>query len=194
MLANDLAELDRAHLIHPVMSWRDHEARGPHVLASGEGAYLTDVSGRTLLDGFSGLWCVNVGYGQESVVRAATEQMMRLPYATGYFGYAAEPSIRLAARLADLAPGDLDHVFFTLGGSDAIDSVVRFIRFYMHAKGTPERRHVISLQRGYHGSSSSGAGITGLPAFHRDSDLPLPWQHHIGNPYPYRNRSARTPT
>ncbi len=64
-------------------------------------------------------------------------------------------------------------MFFTLGGSDAIDSVVRFIRFYMHAKGTPERRHVIALERGYHGSSSSGAGITGLPAFHRDSDLPL---------------------
>lgn len=193
MLANDLAELDRAHLIHPVTSWRDHEGRGPHVLTEGKGAYLTDASGRTLLDGFSGLWCVNVGYGQESVVRAATEQMLRLPYATGYFGYAAEPSIRLAARLAECAPGDLDHVFFTLGGSDAIDSVVRFIRFYMHARGTPERRHVISLQRGYHGSSSTGAGITGLPAFHRDSDLPLPWQHHLSNPYPYRNPVGRDP-
>ena len=64
MFPNDLAELDRAHLIHPVMSWRDHEARGPHVLASGKGAYLTDAGGRTLLDGFAGLWCVNVGYGQ----------------------------------------------------------------------------------------------------------------------------------
>ena len=187
MLANDLAELDRAHLIHPVMSWRDHEARGPHVLTSGEGAYVTDAAGRRLLDGFAGLWCVNVGYGQRSVVEAATEQMMRLPYATGYFGYAAEPSIRLAARLAAVTPGDLDHVFFTLGGSDAVDSAVRFLRFYWHAKGAPERRHVISLARGYHGSSSTGAGITALPAFHRDSDLPLPWQHHIANPYPYRN-------
>ncbi|WP_237477443.1 aminotransferase class III-fold pyridoxal phosphate-dependent enzyme [Lichenibacterium dinghuense] len=193
MLANDLAELDRAHLIHPVMSWRDHEARGPHVLTAGEGAYVTDAGGRTLLDGFAGLWCVNVGYGQRSVVEAATEQMMRLPYATGYFGYAAEPSIRLAARLAALAPGDLDHVFFTLGGSDAIDSALRFVRFYMHAKGTPERRHVIALQRGYHGSSTTGAGVTGLPAFHRDSDLPLPWQHHISNPYPYRNPVGTDP-
>ena len=112
---------------------------------------------------------------------------MRLPYATGYFGYAAEPAIRLAARLAELAPGSLNHVFFTLGGSDAVDSAVRFLRFYMYAKGTPERRHVISLGRGYHGSSSTGAGITALPAFHRDSDLPLSWQHHIGSPYPYRN-------
>ena len=193
MLANDLAELDRAHLIHPVMSWRDHEARGPHVLTAGEGAYVTDAGGRTLLDGFAGLWCVNVGYGQRSVVEAATEQMTRLPYATGYFGYAAEPSIRLAARLAAAAPGDLDHVFFTLGGSDAIDSALRFVRFFMHAKGTPERRHVIALQRGYHGSSTTGAGVTGLPAFHRDSDLPLPWQHHISNPYPYRNPVGSDP-
>lgn len=187
MIANDLAELDRAHLIHPVASWRDQEERGPHVLHAGKGAYLTDMSGRTLLDGFAGLWCVNAGYGQESIVRAATEQMMRLPYATGYFGYAAEPAIRLAARLGDLAPGQLNHVFFTLGGSDAIDSAVRFLRFYAHAKGTPEKRHVIALQRGYHGSSSTGAGITALPNFHRDSDLPLPWQHHISSPYPYRN-------
>ncbi len=193
MLANDLAELDRAHLIHPVMSWRDHEVRGPHVLTAGEGAYVTDAEGRRLLDGFSGLWCVNVGYGQRSVVEAATEQMMRLPYATGYFGYAAEPSIRLAARLAEVSPGDLDHVFFTLGGSDAIDSALRFVRFYMHARGTPEKRHVIALQRGYHGSSTTGAGVTGLPAFHRDSDLPLPWQHHISNPYPYRNPVGTDP-
>ena len=82
-----------------------------------------------------GLWCVNAGYGHESVVEAATEQMRRLPYATGYFHYASEPTIELAAKLADLSPGDLDHVFFTLGGSDAVDTVIRMVRYYFNAKG-----------------------------------------------------------
>ena len=180
--SNSSIELDRAHLIHPVSSWRGHETRGATILHSGQGAYVTDAAGKTLLDGFSGLWCVNVGYGHESIVRAATEQMRRLPYATGYFGFSNEP----AARLAEVTPGDLDHVFFTLGGSDAVDTAIRFLRFYAHATGQPERRHVIALKRGYHGSSSTGAGLTALAAFHRDSDLPLSWQHHIPSPYPYR--------
>lgn len=110
-----------------------------------------------------------------------------VPYATGYFGFGSEPAARLAARLAEVAPGDLNHVFFTLGGSDAVDTAVRFLRFHAHATGQPERRHVIALERGYHGSSLTGAGLTGLAAFHRDSDLPLPWQHHIPSPYPYRS-------
>jgi len=186
MTSNSLIELDRAHLVHPVASWNGHERIGATVLQSAKGAYVTDASGHRLLDGFAGLWCVNAGYGQESVVEAAAEQMRRLPYATGYFDFASEPAIRLAAELADLAPGTLNHVYFTLGGSDAVDSAVRFIRFYHYAKGQPERRHVISLQRGYHGSSSTGAGITALPAFHRDSDLPLPWQHYIPSHYSYR--------
>ncbi len=128
MLANDLVELDRRHLIHPVTAWRQHEERGVMVIESGAGSYVTDNRGKTLLDGFAGLWCVNAGYGHESVVQAATEQMRRLPYATGYFGFGSEAAIRLAARLAELTPGDLNHVYFTLGGSDAVDSAVRFIQ------------------------------------------------------------------
>ena len=91
-----LDAIDRAHLIHPVSPWRVHEQRGPTVLASGRGAWLTDGNGHELLDAFAGLWCVNVGYGQESVVQAAAEQMRRLPYATGYFHFSNEPAIRLA--------------------------------------------------------------------------------------------------
>ena len=75
------------------------------VLKSAKGATVTDASGKTLLDGFAGLWCVNLGYGQESIVEAAAKQMSELPYATGYFGLGSEPAIRLAARLAELAPG-----------------------------------------------------------------------------------------
>jgi putrescine aminotransferase len=186
MLANSLVELDRHHLIHPVTSWSSHEQRGVTILESGQGVYLTDSEGKTLLDGFAGLWCVNVGYGQKSIVEAAAEQMARLPYATGYFHFGSEPAIRLASKLADLAPGELNHVYFTLGGSDAVDSAVRFIRYHFNITGQPEKKHMIALDKGYHGSTSIGAGLTGLSVFHQHFDAPTPIQHHIPAPYPYR--------
>lgn len=187
MLSNRLIEDDRNHFIHPVSPLRAHERRGVTILESAKGCYLTDASGRTLLDGFSGLWCVNTGYGHESIVEAAMEQMRRLPYATGYFHFGSEPAIRLAARLAELAPGDLDHVFFTLGGSDAVDTVIRMVRYFNNVQGRPGKKHFISLERGYHGSSSNGAGLTALPVFHDGFDLPHAWQHYIPSPYPYRH-------
>jgi len=190
MTANSLVEDDRAHWVHPVVSWRDHEERGATILRSGKGAYLKDIEGRELLDAFAGLWCVNIGYGHESVVEAAAEQMRRLPYATGYFHFASEPTIQLAQKLAERAPGDLDHVFFTLGGSDAVDSAVRLIRYFYNVTGRPEKKHMIALERGYHGSSTTGSGLTGLPAFHANFDVPTPLQHHISCPYPYRSEAA----
>lgn len=187
MLSNSLLALDRDHLIHPVSSFRDHEERGAILLEEGRGMFLRDGAGKELIDAFAGLWCVNIGYGQASVVEAAAEQMRRLPYATGYFHFASEPAIRLAARLVELAPPALRHVYFTLGGSDAVDSAIRFIVHYFNAVGRPSKKQFIALARGYHGSSSTGSGLTALPAFHRNFDLPLVWQHHIPSPYPYRN-------
>ncbi|MHC2626179.1 putrescine aminotransferase [Bradyrhizobium huanghuaihaiense] len=187
MLSNSLVELDRAHLIHPVASYRGHEAAGVKVLTSARGATVTDASGHQLIDGFAGLWCVNAGYGHESIVAAAASQMRELPYATGYFSLGSEPAIRLAAELAQRAPGDLNHVYFTLGGSDAVDSTVRFVRYYWHARREPLREHFISVEQGYHGSSTVGAGLTALPAFHAGFGVPLSWQHRIPSHYVYRN-------
>jgi putrescine aminotransferase len=172
MLSNSLVELDRRHLIHPVSSFRGHEQRGVRVLTSGQGATVTDAEGRTLIDGFAGLWCVNAGYGQESIIEAAAEQMRKLPYATGYFDLGAEAPIRLAAALAERAPGDLNHIYFTLGGSDAVDSTIRFVRYYWHAKGQPGRDQFISVANGYHGSTTMGAGLTALPGFHDGFGVP----------------------
>lgn len=182
-----LAEIDRDNLIHPVISFRGHERHGPRILASGDGMWLTDIDGTRILDAFAGLWCVNAGYGQESIVAVAAEQMRRLPYATGYFHYTSEPTIRLAGELTSLAPEGLDHVFFTLGGSDAVDSAIRYIVHYFNAIGQPQKKHFISLEWGYHGSSSNGAGLTALANFHRGFDLPRPWQHYIPSPYPFHN-------
>ncbi len=193
MFSNSLIELDRAHLVHPVASYRGHEQQGVRVLASAKGATVTDAQGRQLVDGFAGLWCVNAGYGHDSIVEAATRQMRELPYATAYFGLGSEPAIRLAAELAERAPGDLDHVYFTLGGSDAVDSTIRFIRYYWIARGQPQRDQFISIEQGYHGSSTVGAGLTALPNFHAGFGIPFEWQHKIPSPYPYRNPAGEDP-
>jgi adenosylmethionine-8-amino-7-oxononanoate aminotransferase len=185
-----LLEMDRDHLIHPVTSFRAHEARGATILQSGKGMWLNDIDGNKVLDAFAGLWCVNVGYGQESIVEVAAEQMRRLPYATGYFHFGSEPAIRLAERLVTLSPEGLDHAFFTLGGSDAVDSAIRYIVHYWNALGRPSKKQFIALERGYHGSSTTGAGLTALANFHRNFDVPLKWQHHIPSPYAYRSEAA----
>ncbi|RFB79816.1 aspartate aminotransferase family protein [Methylovirgula sp. 4M-Z18] len=193
MLTNSLIELDRAHLVHPVASYRGHERLGVRVLDSAFGATVVDATGRHLIDGFAGLWCVNAGYGHKSIVEAATNQLLKLPYATAYFGLGSEPAIRLASELADRAPGDLKHIFFTLGGSDAVDSTIRFIRYYWNAKGQPQRDQFISIEAGYHGSSTVGAGLTALPAFHAGFSVPLDWQHKIPSHYAYRNPVGTDP-
>jgi putrescine---pyruvate transaminase len=187
MPSNSLVELDRLHLVHPVASYRGHERAGVRVLRSAKGATVTDSSGHTMVDGFAGLWCVNAGYGIDSIVEAAAKQMRELSYATGYFSLGSEPAIRLAAELADRAPGDLNHVYFTLGGSDAVDSTVRFVRYYQIARGKPEKDQFISVEHGYHGSSTVGAGLTALPAFHQGFGVPFNWQHKIASHYSYRN-------
>ncbi|RVU15635.1 aspartate aminotransferase family protein [Methylobacterium oryzihabitans] len=193
MLSNSLIELDRAHLVHPVASYRGHERMGVRVLRSAKGATVTDDAGRTLVDGFAGLWCVNAGYGHDSIVEAAARQMRELPYATGYFGLGSEPAIRLAAALAERAPGDLNHVYFTLGGSDAVDTTVRLIRNFQTVRGQPGKDQFISLEQGYHGSSTVGAGLTALPAFHANFGLPFDWQHKIPSHYAYRNPAGSDP-
>ena len=182
-----LHALDREHLIHPVSAWRAHERRGVTVLESGHGCTLRDGDGNELLDAFAGLWCVNVGYGQQSVVDAATEQLRRLPYATGYFSFGSEPAIRLADKLVRISPDSLRHVYFSGGGSEAVDAAVRLIVQYWNSVGRPKKKHFIALERGYHGSSSTGAGLTALPVFHRGFDLPLPTQHYLPSPNPYRS-------
>ena len=193
MLSNSLIELDREHWIHPVASYRGHEKAGVRVLRSAKGATITDASGKQLIDGFAGLWCVNAGYGHDSIVEAAANQMRELAYATGYFGLGSEPAIRLAAELAERSPGDLNRVYFTLGGSDAIDSTVRFIRYYQQARGKPQKDQFISMEQGYHGSSTVGAGLTALPVFHAGFGVPYDWQHKIPSHYTYRNPVGSDP-
>lgn len=186
---NSLQEKDQ-HWVHPVTALLDHQAKGVCAWKSAEGIHLVDVNGHRVQDAFSGLWCVNAGYGQQSIVEAARKQLEALPYATGYFGFGSEPAIELAYRLAKLAPPGLNHVIFGQGGSDAVDTAIRTVRYYFNAIGQPEKKHFIAVQRGYHGSSAVGSGLTALPVFHRYFDVPTTTQHHIEAPYPYRHSAG----
>lgn len=193
MTDRDLLEADRRHWIHPVVNYRAHEQRGATVLDSARGSFLIDGDGVELLDAFAGLWCVNVGYGQESVVEAAAAQMRKLPYATGYFHYGSEPAIRLAQKLVSIAPKSLTRVYFGAGGGDAIDTAIRLVTNYYNVTGRPSKKHFIALERGYHGSMAVGSGLTALAPFHAGFDVPLATQHHLPSPYPYRHPAGPDP-
>jgi putrescine---pyruvate transaminase len=192
-MGQTLQQKDIAHYLHPMTPLAAHERRGPIVLRSGKGVYVTDVDGNELLDGFSGLWCVAVGYGQESVVQAAAEQMRRLPYASAFTHVTTEPTIELAAKLASLTPDSLQHAFFTLGGSDAVESALKIARYYHAASGRPERRHYIALDFGYHGSAFVGSAVSGLPYMHPYFGLDFDFVHHIPSYYPYRHEVGPDP-
>jgi adenosylmethionine-8-amino-7-oxononanoate aminotransferase len=154
--------------------------------------WLTDIDGRRMIDAFAGLWCVNVGYGQESIVAAATEQLRKLPYATGFFHYGCEPAIRLAGELCALARG-AGSCLFHAGRIGRGRQRHPLYRALLERGGAAAKKHFIAQVNGYHGSSSLGSGLTALPHFHRNFDLPRPWQHHIASPFPYRHPEGHDP-
>jgi adenosylmethionine-8-amino-7-oxononanoate aminotransferase len=162
----DLLELDRAHLLHPQHYDSDH--KDAIVIDRGEGAVIWDVDGRRYLDGLSCLWNVNVGHGRRELAAAAATQMERLAFMNAYVGLTNQPAIELAARLANLAPGDLNTVFFTTGGAESNETAFKTARFYWSLRGKPEKIKILSRLNGYHGVTMGAMAATGLPVF---------WQH-----------------
>ena len=191
---NAIQEMDK-YWIHPLSNWADQEARGPsRVIESAKGLWFRAMDGTEIFDAFSGLWCVNTGYGHDSIVAVAAEQMRKLPYAPAFFGQAYESGARLAEALGERGPGDCRHVYFTPGGgSDANDTAIRFVQYHNNILGLPEKKHFIALDRGYHGVSTTSSGLTALPLFHKHFDVPSPLQHHIPTPSPYRHPQGHDP-
>ncbi|HEV7254933.1 MAG TPA: aminotransferase [Mesorhizobium sp.] len=156
----------RRHLVQPwpVAGQIGDEARG--LITSGDGVYVTDGHGARLIDGPAGMWCVNVGHRRRELAEALHEQAMALSYSSPWYT-TSEPSVALAERLAAHAPGDLDHVFFTTGGSSAVESALRFMQFYNNVRGRPEKKMLLSRHGAYHGSTYLSASLNGRP---RDRD------------------------
>jgi putrescine aminotransferase len=180
-----LQALDRRHHLHPFSDHREIGARGTRIIDRGEGVYVYDAEGRQLLDGMSGLWCVNLGYGRRELIEAAHRQLARLPYYNSFFQCTTAPAIELAALLAELAPSVLDHVFYTNSGSEASDTAIRMVRRYWDIRGRPHKKTIISRRNAYHGSTIGGMSLGGMPLQQAQGDLPIPGIVHIEQPYWY---------
>ncbi|WP_339690788.1 aspartate aminotransferase family protein [Celeribacter baekdonensis] len=178
----DLQALDAAHHMHPFTQGAELAQKGARIITSAQGVWLTDSEGEVILDAMAGLWCVNIGYGRQELVDAAARQMQQLPFYNTFFQTSTVPAIMLAKRLAELAPGDLNHVFFNGSGSDSNDTNLRMVRHYWAAKGQPERSIVISRWNGYHGSTMGAASLGGMKGMHAQGGLPIPGIVHIDQP------------
>ncbi len=178
-----LQDLDRLHHMHPFTDQGDLNQRGTRIITKADGVYLWDSEGHKMLDGMAGLWCVAIGYGRRELADAAHHQMMELPYYNSFFQCTTPPAIRLAKKLAELAPAHLNNVFFTGSGSESNDTVLRLVRHYWTVKGQPEKSVIISRKNAYHGSTVAGASLGGMSYMHKQGGLPIPGIEHIDQPY-----------
>jgi len=181
-----LRERDLDALMHPATNFVAHRNKGPLIMDSAKGVYITDVSGKQYIEGMAGLWCTALGYGVEELVEAAREQMAKLSYAHMFASRSHEPGIELAAKLKSLVPIDDARVFFGNSGSDANDTQVKMIWYYNNAIGRPEKKKIIARTGGYHGVTIASASMTGLPVNHADFDLPIDRFLHTTKPHFYR--------
>ncbi len=188
-----LEDLDRAHLIHPITEFRVHEEKGPRVVVGGKGIRLEMADGKSVIDGFSGLFNINIGHGRTEISEAVAEQMRQMPYYPSFWDFSNEPAIRLAERLVGLFPKgrELDHFLFTSGGSDANETNIRIARLYQAVNGHKDRRKILSRRSAYHGITRAAGSATTLPAYHI-FDEPDPLHIATSTPYCFRCEFGKT--
>jgi putrescine---pyruvate transaminase len=187
-----LRRLDQAHHLHPFTDHADLHAHGTHVIESAAGCFVTDESGRRLLDGLAGLWCVNVGYGRTEIADAVHAQMTAVAYYPSFFNTTTEPAIRLAAALAAQAPAPLNKVFFCNSGTEANETALKLIRAYHTLRGRRGKTKILTRTFAYHGVSLATTSMTGLPSCYEPFGLPLPGFVHVPGPHPYGVKSDRS--
>src|SRR5436305_3664710 len=173
-------------LIHPYSNQATIRETGPLVFERGKGVYIYDTDGKAYLEGMAGLWCTALGYDNEELVEAAATQMRKLPFAHLFTAKSHDPAIELAEKLKEIAPVPISKVFFCNSGSEANDTQVKLVWYLNNALGRPAKKKIISRIKGYHGVTVAAASLTGLPANHRDFDLPLPGFLHATCPHHYR--------
>ena len=182
---SSLRRLDQAHHLHPFTDHRAMHREGTHIVRSAKGCTLTFEDGRELLDGLAGLWCVNVGYGREEIAEAVAEQMRAVAFYPSFFNTTTEPTIRLAARLAALAPARLNHSLFSNSGSEANETALKVIRGYWKLRGRREKTKILARTFAYHGVTLATTSLTGLPTCTDPFDLPLPGFLQVPGPHAY---------
>jgi putrescine aminotransferase len=183
----EIWEQDRRHHVHPFHHFVSHDEHGSLIIDQGRGAYLKDIEGREYFDAVGGMWCTNIGLGRKEMADAIAGQASKLAYANPFTDMSNEPAARLSAKLAELAPGDLNHVFFTCGGSTANDGAFRLIQMYQGARGKKQKKHILSRHDAYHGTTYVAASLSGkagdrMPDFNYIEDI----IHHLTSPNFYR--------
>ncbi|MDH3531691.1 MAG: aminotransferase [Gammaproteobacteria bacterium] len=185
--SKEVWEQDRRHHVHPYHNFVSYDQHGSLIIEEGHGAYLKDIDGKEYFDAVGGMWCTNIGLGRQEMVDAIAEQAAKLAYANPFTDMSNQPAAKLSAKLAELAPGDLNHVLFTGGGSTANDSAFRLIQMYQGARGKPGKKHILSRHDAYHGTTYLTASLSGkagdrMPDFSYIEDI----IHHLTSPNFYR--------
>lgn len=187
----ELSELDKKHFIHPTSSIQQQQEQGPaFIFEEGYGIYLKDNNGKEFIDAMSSLWNVNIGHGRKELADVAQKQMSKMAFSSAFSTFSHEPAIRLAEKIAQIAPDGLNAVFFTSGGSESNDSAFKLARHYWKIQGKPERRKIISRKKAYHGVSAGGTSATGIPEFWEMAGQLMPDFVYAETPYEIGTREA----
>jgi len=185
-LLNSYEAIDTRDHLHPFTDARAHEQLGPMIIDRGSGIYVFDNRGNRFIEGLAGLWSVALGFDEERLIAAATDQLRKLPYYHAFAHKSNEPAILLAEKLISIAPGKMSKVFFTNSGSEANDTVIKTIWYYNNARGQAQKKKIISRMHAYHGSTIGSGSLTGIPRNHLDFDLPIANILHTSCPHHYR--------
>jgi putrescine aminotransferase len=186
-------ELDKDHHLHPFTNHKELHAKRSRIISRADGVYIYDVDGNKILDGMSGLWCVNTGYGRQELVEAATRQMQELPYYNNFFQCTHPPAVELASILQQVCQPQLNRAFFAGSGSESNDTIIRMVRTYWDLMGQPERHTIISRKNAYHGSTVAAASLGGMAFMHKQSGLPIPGIVHVEQPYWFGSDQSLSP-
>jgi len=171
---SQLQQIDNAHHLHPFADHEELRAGAVRVVTGAQGAYIFDSDGNRILDAMAGLWCVNVGYGREELAQVAYEQMKELAYYNTFFKTTTAPAALLAQRIADLAPDNINQVFFGSSGSESNDTAIRTVRYFWQLEGKPEKNIIISRENAYHGSTIAAVSMGGMSAMQSQMGPALP--------------------
>lgn len=180
-----LQTIDAEHHLHPFTDHKELRAAGTRVITRADGAFVYDAEGNQILDGMAGLWCVNVGYGRTELAQAAFDQMQELPYYNSFFKCSTPSPILLSQKLAEIAPPNLNQVFYGSSGSESNDTALRLVRHYWQLMGKPEKNLIIGRKSGYHGSTVAGASLGGMEHMHKQLGGAVPGIVHVMAPYAF---------
>ncbi|MCL2898408.1 aminotransferase [Brenneria tiliae] len=178
----------KSNFIHPFSKIKTLEKEHSLIIERGEGCYVFDNTGKRYLEGLSGLWCVSLGFSQPRLVRAAAEQLERLPFYQCFGKHSHQPGADLADKLASIAPTGLQHVLFANSGSEANDAAVKLAWYYNNALGRPEKKKIIARKQSYHGVTVASGSLTGQERVHQSFDLPIANILHTDFPSYYHER------